>query len=232
MFSWFFNFYNRNKRAVAKAPKFLFHPKSPAHFKGPPGDEAFHEIKSRANPKKFPLEIVGDCASAASFFCAAFQGFNDVVHLHRKGFSELLLIDLDGEKLDAMRDIYRGEEVRFEQGDAFEVAHRLRKEKRKFDLVITDPWSNIMRRTAVDDLPLFTGLASKWYLSGLTGVDFEQMGIKPNVAAFNGWLAANGRGAYRIDRLILRNPAHQNGIYWVVFPVSKKAGAASEERAN
>ncbi len=198
----------------------------------PAGDEAFHALKKKANPKKFPSEVIKGCESAASFFCAAFEGYNDVVHIHRRGLKELVLVDLDNEKLEAMAKIYRGDEVSLRSGDAFEIAREWRLEGRKFDIVITDPWSNIMQRTAIADLPLFAGLARKYYLTGLTGADFAALGIKPDVEEFNAWLAAHGRGAYRIDRLIQRNPDYLGGVYWLVFPVEGVPEQPLEEPAE
>jgi hypothetical protein len=84
----------------------------------------------------FPYEHILPKDTVLSLFSAAFYGENDVKHLYKIGCRNVLMIDIDQVKLIAMQNKYKYEIL---CTDVFEF---LKNNKKIFDIVISDQWSN------------------------------------------------------------------------------------------
>jgi hypothetical protein len=88
----------------------------------------------------FPEHALIGASTAASLFCAAFHGEQDVKYLHAAGIKRVLLVDTDVNKLveTAAKYDYSGMIC-----DAFEFISRCMEQGRKFDVVVCDQWTNM-----------------------------------------------------------------------------------------
>lgn len=135
-------------------------------------------------PQPFPLEAMTGIRSAAAFFCAAFGGVNDVVHLRDRGLRDVTLIDANYERMVDMRRDYP-ETWEYLVGDAFEAVQKLGRE-RTYDLVVCDQWSQQFEQVALARFADFHRLANV----------FLVMTVVPRWADAKGhdatWFAAEG----------------------------------------
>ncbi len=173
-------------------------------------------IRAGSSERSFPCDILPECQSGIAFFCAAFYGRNDVIHLFNHGVQDLWLNDMDEEKLAVMGEVF-GVEAQLLPGDSFTIAKNLREKGGSFDLVLCDPFTNLMKRTLVDEYENFAGIACKWFVTGASGAMFAELGIEPTAPALTDWLRRQGHDDALVDRLVMRNSDYQNGVYWVVL---------------
>lgn len=110
--------------------------------------------------KDFPIELLRHAKSAACFFCAAFGGKQDVKYVCDAGIQDVMLVDLDGEKLDAMKLNYPSN-WRYIQGDAFQVVKEV---NRRLDIVICDPFLSMSGKVLGENFDAFYSLARKWFI--------------------------------------------------------------------
>ena len=185
-------------------------------------------IRTDSSEQTFPCDILAGCNSAAVFFCAAFYGRQDVIHMLNHGVSELWLNDMDVEKLNKMAALY-GAANRLLPGDAYAVARELASAGRKFDVVNCDPFTNQMMNVLVDEYAVFSALADKWFITGATGLLFAEMGVEATAEALTKWMQSKGHADAYVERLVQRNSSYQDGVYWVVF---KRPGSKPAAKAN
>ena len=177
---------------------------------------SFDELAAKAGPPAFPPGLLAGARTAACFYSAAFYGLNDVIHLHRAGVGEILLNDLDAEKLAHMRSIYPtcGEVV---AGDAEVAARQLAAQNRTFDIVVCDPFTSLTGRMATDLFGLFRSLARRWYIFGITGNDLAAIGAEPTPEHLGGSLTRLHGGNIAVAALLQRSAYPVvNGVYWAV----------------
>jgi hypothetical protein len=128
------------------------------------------EIRAHSNRDAFPLHVLDGIESAACFYCAAFLGRQDVIHVvDAPKLRELFLVDLDFDRLELMRERYRFEiaaALSTYCGDAFETAARIREMGKQVDLLTIDPWCGPDMDAVLARLPEFAALAKKWLVVG------------------------------------------------------------------
>jgi len=173
-------------------------------------------VKANSNRTTFPCDVLDGCRTAAAFFSAKFFGANDVIHLYTHGLAHIWLNDLDVERLDRMEQVY-GPAVHLLPGDAFDVGTALAAEGGRFDVVVCDPFPALMRRCAADECGTFFALAARWVIAGVSGSLFHDLGIEPTAQTYESWLRDRGHARIRVDRLVMRNPTTNQGIYWAVL---------------
>ncbi len=171
----------------------------------------------RTGQRAFPIRLMHECDSVASFFCAQFYGRNDVIHVYRSGVPNVTLVDLDETKLDHMRELYPDNwEIIVE--DAFSAAERFAKEKRKFDAVICDPYSNLAPTVALERLDLFLEITNKYFLFFCTTDILKTIGSDADVDEFATKYADHIGKKVNVKDLIVRS-SHAGGVYWCIIEV-------------
>ena len=201
------------------APAVPVPPAEPAAASAQPADAqeiSLETVRAKSSEAAFPCAILAECQSGVAFFCAAFHGYNDVIHLYTHHVTQLWLNDIDAEKLARMGQLY-GASERLLPGDSFALARQLAAKGQRFDIVVCDPFTNLMKRTMIDEFDAFSGLATKWFVSGWTGALFAEQGIEPTAAALTQWFHQNGHPEAVVDHLVMRNSDFKNGVYWAVF---------------
>lgn len=175
---------------------------------------SLEEIAASAPPELFPVDLLQGARSAISFYSAAFYGHNDVIHLHRAGVKAIALNDVDEEKLAYMRSIYPAcDELLI--GDAVATAQLLAAEKRVFDIVVCDPFTNTTGLMVTDLFGVFRSLAARWYIFGITGDDIAMIGGEPTLPGLGRPLSRLHGEEIAVAALVLRNPnPSQKGVFW------------------
>lgn len=85
----------------------------------------------------YPTDLLEGCSSALMLFCAGFYGNSDCIHVTRAGLTDVVAVDTDKNKINAMRGLYP-QPWKFVTDDVYEfipdnIGHR------RYDLVSADP---------------------------------------------------------------------------------------------
>ena len=169
---------------------------------------------SMAAQKAFPTQELHCINSAVCFFVAQFFGKNDVYHVYHSGVPNVTLVDFDEERLNHMKSIYP-DHWTYLLGDAFEIADKLKLEGKKYDLVISDPFSEGIRPIYVAQYFPFIDLASKRLIhiaqhSMLEDASCGQESVDIKNAILNKWP--------ELDLLeVYKRSTHDGGTFWSVF---------------
>lgn len=149
----------------------------------------------------FPTDLVRAEDRCLVLFAAAFGGVQDAVPLRDAGVREATCVDIDKEKLDAMRPSFP-ESWRFVQGDAFEVVFR----GWEHDVVSADPWSGDLEERVWRELvPALLKTKARLLVFGVTS---------PNFVFALRTLAEN-----EVNYFDLRKRSDfQGGCWWIVVP--------------
>ncbi len=137
---------------------------------GPPLDK----ISAQARP--YPAHLLNGCETGLCLFSAAFDGWNDAIHMARNDL-ETTCVDIDATRLLEMRDLYP-ESWTFLAADAWEFAERVRI---RWDAVSVDTFTGEATERSLQSLDLWCSLANKVVTVTLTdGAGYETP---------TGWLA-------------------------------------------
>ncbi len=201
----------------------------------PTRDEIWNGRSAR---NAFPVALVADAGTAASFFSAAFYGRNDVTYLDHLKIPDIVLVDIDQDKLATMAKIYPTVTETFAE-DAFEVAARLRDRGRVFDVVLCDPYDGLSWPVLGPHFDRFAALARRLWITGVSLATLEAHGIVATRDGVQTWLDGHGRAAWEAVWLEVRNL--NTGVAWLglrrrpesvmslAAPVSADAQAAKIE---
>lgn len=177
----------------------------------PPDLDAIEMSAQRA----FPVRLLNQCNTAASFFCARYYGKNDTIHLYSMGVPHVTLIDNDAARTETMRSLYPQDwEVYID--DAFDVVRRFVANGRKFDMVVCDTHTTVADRANFSDLHLFTAIAAKYLLLMYQKKTFDALGISPEPAPLSAALTRELGFPVHARDVILRS-TYCGGTYWSVI---------------
>ncbi len=181
---------------------------------GPDGPPSIEQLRRAKEPGLFPVSELDGARDAAVFFCAAYLGQNDSIHLLDAGLADVFLCDLDGGKLDAMRTLYPAT-WRFERGDAYRIAERELRAGRQFDVVVADPWAGHGRRLLTKTFPLWYALARRRLICMTPTTWFQELGAESSAAAARD--AIRRLHGLDVDVAELRRRSDWlGGIHWLV----------------
>lgn len=166
----------------------------------------------RSASTAFPLVLAEKALTAASFFSAAFYGRNDVIYLDQLGIPNIILIDTDQERLAIMARIYPTVTETYAE-DAYQVASRMSRQGRTFDVVVCDPFTNQARPVLVDHFDVFAALAGQSWITGIGLSSLAEAGIESTVPGVQAWLDDHGRDGWEACWLEVRNDA--TGLAWL-----------------
>lgn len=113
----------------------------------------------------YPTDILADCDRALLLFGAAFLGVNDAIHLAAAGLADVTVVDIDSERLDAMRALYP-DTWELVAADAFDFVQRRHAAGERYDLVSADPTTPLMPRCRAE-LPSLCALARRAVVLGI-----------------------------------------------------------------
>jgi hypothetical protein len=164
--------------------------------------------------RAFPMRMMHEFQSVACFYVAQFFGKNDVIHVYKSGIPEVVLVDLDQQKLDHMTKIYPPN-WELHHGDAIQVARRFADAGRQFDLVVCDPYSGMVQDILKDNLQPFRSIAKKCIMHFMS---VEEMTRLADSTDFDK-LAAAYRKLDPTARLVelIKRSSHRGGVYWAVI---------------
>lgn len=117
----------------------------------------------------YPTELIPGCESALILFAAAFDGRNDAIHFAEAGVPDVTLVDIDVDRLEQMRDLYRDDRWRWILGDAWAYADAARSDGRQWDGVSVDTFSGADEFRSLAELELWTSLARRFVTVTYTG---------------------------------------------------------------
>jgi hypothetical protein len=111
--------------------------------------------------RPYPAELLEGCQSGLVLFAAAFLGHNDAIHFAEAGVPNVTLVDVDGERLEEMRGLYRDPSWEWLEADAWDVARDARRLDAKFDAVSVDTFTGAALERSLGDLELWTSIARR-----------------------------------------------------------------------
>lgn len=120
---------------------------------------SLEHVAMQARP--YPRELLADCDTGLVLFAAAFLGHNDAVHFAEAGVRDVTLVDVDGERLGEMAELYRSDEWTFVEDDAFAYSRDARGLGAKYDAVSVDTFTGAAMDRSLDDLCQWTELARR-----------------------------------------------------------------------
>ena len=173
------------------------------------------DVRASADPATFPREVLAGATSAACFFGAAFRGRNDAIHLADAGLAEVVVVDVDAEKLGEMRAIYPAP-WRWTVGDAYSVARDMAERGEKADVVVVDAWQRDCEQ-ALAELPLWCAIARRHVVVTVAKPWLDAHGVRDNPASLSAWLA--GRGIAAKVASLHRRADWSGGTWWLVLAV-------------
>ena len=112
--------------------------------------------------RPYPAELLAGCESGLVLFAAAFLGHNDAIHFAEAGVPNVTLVDVDGERLNEMKDLYRDETWQFVEADAWEYARTARDYDLAFDAVSVDTFTGPALERSLGDLTAWTSIARRF----------------------------------------------------------------------
>lgn len=143
----------------------------------------------------YPSRALEGCQTALVGFCARWYGRQDAFFVAEAGLTATC-VDIDGPRLDAMRDIYpSGWE--FVQDDVFQFAKDSASQPFKWDVVSLDEFTRDFERCA-DNIRLWCSIARKAVILG-TGPNTE---INPP----DGWAITD----------VMKRSDYDQGVFWAV----------------
>lgn len=181
----------------------------------PGASVSLDEVRASADPATFPREVLSGATSAVCFFAAAFRGRNDAIHLADAGLADVLVVDVDAEKLGEMRAIYPAS-WRWTVGDAYAVARDLRERGERADVVVVDAWQSECER-ALAELPLWCAVARRHVVVTVAKPWLDAHGLRPDAASLSKWLAE--RGIVATVASLHHRADWSGGTWWLVLRV-------------
>lgn len=163
------------------------------------------EIRAASNPSTFPVERLAGMTTAAAFYCAAFLGRQDVVHLNDAEL-EVIGVDIDAEKLAQMELLY--DDFLGSEGDAVDFARTRAAREITYDVVVCDPWTHDIPYV-LSRLDVFAAVCSRVLIVGLV----------------SGTSAPNSVGSFHLAEILHRSN-HAGGVWWAVFVRDEAADGA------
>ncbi len=142
----------------------------------------------------YPVWALKGCETALIVFAAEFGGMNDAAWIADEGLRATCL-DLNGEKLEAMRGMYP-EDWSYVEGDAYTWADAL--SSVRFDVVSLDPFTNHFQKCA-DNIYAWCRMARNAVIVG-TGRDTV-------IVSPPGWIQTD----------CVKRTDYQGGVYWTVL---------------
>lgn len=109
----------------------------------------------------FPIDVLEGAESGLVLFAAAFLGRNDAIHYAEAGVPDVTLVDIDGERLEEMRALYRSPSWEWLERDAFAFAREAREAGRVWDVVSVDTFTGEALERSVGDLEAWTSIARR-----------------------------------------------------------------------
>jgi len=116
------------------------------------------------NARPFPFAQLEECETGLCLFASAFYGVNDAIHFAMSGV-DTTCVDRDGEKLNAMREVYPPEWT-FVRADAWTFAEAARDLELSWDAVCVDPFTGDAMDRSMQTLDLWLSLADRVLIAG------------------------------------------------------------------
>lgn len=147
----------------------------------------------------FPVELLHPDQKALCLFASAFGGGNDVRHLKFHMLKDVELVDNDAKTLREM-DLYG---YKLTLGDAFKVIAEKVLNREKYDIVVSDQWTNMDELIHGKWMPELKALCRGWLIVGLSQTYL------------------NEHPEYKPERMMKRSD-YRGGVYWVIIDCHKK----------
>ena len=180
-------------------------------------EELRAEVIENAKNKTFPVYVLEDAQSVACLYSAALMGQRDVIHVVQQGIEDVTLVDHDAEMMAEMRKAYP-QNWNYHVGDAFEFVRAARDARKRFDVLILDPWV-YLEGANVAMTKALVGIANQYILISLTDIHFfRQNHLKPVAKdVFRYFHALDERIVAAEVELSTRA---FGGLYWCVLKLS------------
>lgn len=159
--------------------KTLFQPAYAMEELSLPREHMLEWIRTKVGKREFPEYVLEGTSSAAAFYAAALMGVRDVIHLHDHNVKDVVLIDLDADKMAELQKVYPAN-WEYVVDDAYKVMDRLHDDGRAFDILILDPWTH-RQRSDMERLPSLLDITNRYIVISLSANSyFRQANINPD----------------------------------------------------
>jgi hypothetical protein len=148
-------------------------------------------VAQEARP--YPTELLKGAETGLCLFSAAFMGHNDVIHFALEDV-QTTCVDIDGEKLAALRALYPAD-WDFLCRDAWELAAEAAAEGTSWDVVSADTFRGNATERSLSDLSVWCRIANRAVLATL---EIGQTYVVPD-----GWKASTFQRNSEVFWLIL-----------------------------
>jgi hypothetical protein len=183
-------------------------------------ESLLNELRERAADRPFPVKVLENVRSACAFYSVGLMGMRDVIHLQGKCVPEVTLVDIDGEKMAEMRKIYP-QNWDYVVGDADEVLSLFRRQKRRFDVIVLDPWVTDQIRI-MERLSDLLDIANQYVVISLSKNSFySPLGVNPLAKDVLAYLKAKDERVANVSQVKCTN--FDGGIFWVAIRRSPPA---------
>ncbi len=173
--------------------------------------------KMAINRKKFPRYIFENATTGICFFCAAFYGRNDVIDLYVNNIKDLVLVDVDKDRIDIMKTIYP-KNWTFICESAFDYSVKLNNEGKKFDLVFCDPWTNHVKNVYFSDFMPFYNLANNYFVAyGTRNALFTETNTPVEKKAISNYLSEYHKTKINVVDIIFGPGTADGGTTYLVI---------------
>ncbi len=170
-----------------------------------------NEIAQNSRNKAFPHHVLENAQSVACIYSAALMGQRDVIHVAESGIEAVTLVDHDAEMMDEMRKVYPTN-WNYRVEDAFAFIREARATRRRFDVLILDPWV-YLEQANVDLIKSLVRIANQYVLISLTDIHFfRPNNLKPLAENIFRYFHALDETIVSVDLLL--STRSFGGLYW------------------
>jgi hypothetical protein len=184
------------------------------HYTGDDGEiPVFSTLAIDSHPG-FPTQVLSQCNSALSLFCAAYLGRNDLIFLYDSFIPNVTCVDIDGDSIDALKIIFPPRWKYITQPYMDFIESEI-KNGSSYDLVVADPWMGMNREVAWTNFNLLRKLSNKYIICLYTLDMFDELGFnyEDGVEALSTCLSLWLKQDIKCISISKRRP----DIFWVCF---------------
>ncbi|KKN83058.1 hypothetical protein LCGC14_0303240 [marine sediment metagenome] len=175
-------------------------------------------------PKTYPVHLLDDCETVASFFTTALQGNNDLRYFYnyekKRKFKEIILVDNDRAGTRALTKLYSAD-WEYRVADAFEQVENIYLDKKRYDLVNCDIWISMIPDFFKTHLPLFVKITNKYLVVTMGRHSFESFaGLPLTLINLENFINNAHKLSISVVDLKDRKSSWDGGVYWAIIQVN------------
>jgi hypothetical protein len=132
-------------------------------------------LREQAPP--YPVDAISGCRNVLSLFSAWFYGRSDVIRIHDSCPEHVTLVDINEPLLQDMQLIYPAHWT-YVRADYRDFLRQAEAEGRSYDLIVCDPFTDLVKPVAWDFLPIIMQLCSGTFITNYFAEMFSELGME------------------------------------------------------